>query len=201
MKKLLSALVVLSFSCVKFEVEDTGAQGSAIPTPSGGEDLPTENGLPDWATELDETGCEIQQATGVAGPGAATYFYGMYTGSDSSFVGYEEWHVFANETWEENGGYDCIIRWTVTAVESEQGPCAACDLSVYAIFSVNEAQSTCPEDLIEDASASSSVQYDILRTSDGVSQWYFGGSGAQFGTGAWNNQAMNFITPKSCSWF
>lgn len=201
MYRILSLLVVVSIGCDKFEIEDTGVNDDTRPVPDGGGDRPTENGLPDWSWDLDETGCEIQEATGVAGPGATTYFYGMYTRSGSGFSGYEEWHVFANDTWEENGGYDCTIKWNVTAVESEPGPCAACDLNLFVQFTVNEAASNCPDDLIEDASASTSVQYDILRSDNGSSQWFFGGSGAQFGTGAWNSDAMNFITSKSCSWF
>lgn len=202
MNRLLSILVVVAVGCDKFEIEDTGsgsAPGPGSTTPP--DNMPTENGLPDWSWNLDETGCEIQQATGVAGPGAATYFYGMYTGGNGSYTGYEEWHFFANEAWEASGGFDCVIKWSVSAVEGEPGACAACDLNVSVQFAINEADSTCPEDLLEAASTSTSERYDILRTDSGDAQWYYAGSGDQFGTGSWHSEAMNFITPKSCRWF
>ena len=201
MKTLFFALLGLAVGCDKFEIEDSGSADGGSTTPGDGSERPTENGLPDWSWDLDQTGCEIQQATGVAGPGATTYFYGMFTRSGGDFRGYEEWHVFANDTWENNGGYDCIIKWTVTAVEGEAGPCTACDLNLDVLFSIDESQSTCPDDLVEDAGASTSARYDILRTEDGNSSWFFGTSGQEFGNGNWNSDAMNFITPKSCSWF
>ena len=201
MDRLLTLLILTGLGCDKFETEDTAGSGTVGPGPGTGTEMPTENGLPDWSWDLDTTGCEVQQATGVAGPGAASYFYGMYTGSGGQYTGYEEWHIFANDTWAASGGYDCIIKWSAVAIEGDPGPCAACDVNWSVQFTLNEAQSTCPDDLVEAAAASNSERYDVLRANGGDAQWFYGGSGEQFGTGSWNDGAMNFITPKSCRWF
>ena len=197
---LLSLLTTFAAGCTSFKSDDSGASGSDGTTPGDG-DRPLESGLPDWAWDLDDSGCEIQEATGVAGPGATSYFYGLYNRAGSGFTGYEEWILFANDAWESDGGGDCTIRWTVTAEQSDTGACSACDLGIDVLFSLDEGRSNCPDDLLEDASSSLSAQYDVLQTSSGETSWFFSGSGIQFGTGSWNDDALNFISPKSCSWF
>ena len=197
---LLGVLTTTAVSCTSFKSDDSGTAGGTD-TPPGSGERPLESGLPDWSWDLDDSGCEVQEATGVAGPGATSYFYGIYNRSGAGFTGYEEWILFANDAWESDGGGDCLIRWSVNAEQSDTGACTACDLGMEVLFTLDEGRSNCPDDLIEDASSSLSAQYDVLQNSSGETSWFFSGSGNQFGTGSWNDEALNFISPKSCSWF
>jgi hypothetical protein len=197
---LLSFLTITALGCTSFKIEDSGVSESGTTPPTTG-DRPLESGLPDWSWDLDDSGCEVQEATGVAGPGATSYFHGLYNRTGSGFTGYEEWILFANDAWESDGGRDCTIRWSVSAEQSDTEACGVCDLGIAVLFTLDEGRSDCPDDLIEDASSSLSTHYDVLQNSSGDTSWFFSGSGNQFGTGSWNDEALNFISPKSCSWF
>jgi hypothetical protein len=202
---ILIALIISG--CTRYkEASDTsdpfgGDDGSAFDDPDSDEGSPDHYGLPDLTEGLDSSGCEVQEATGVAGIGAASYFYGLYRKTDGGWTGYEEWLFYANEAWQEDGGADCKIRWAVTAVETETGSCPDCDLGLSVSFVLNVPGSTCPENMVEAESPTSSEQYDVSLDDGGETKWYFAGSGNPIGEGYGNADALNFLSPKSCRWF
>jgi hypothetical protein len=178
-----------------------GGDGNSTYDDPGRDGDPDHYGLPDLTEGLDSSGCEIQEATGVAGIGAASYFYGLYHKNDGAWTGYEEWLFYANEAWRNDGGADCKIRWSVSAVETDPGSCPDCETSLSVSFVLDVPGSTCPEDMVEAEVATSSGGYDISREDGGATKWYFSASGNPVGEGYGSADALNFLTPKSCRWF
>jgi len=204
MRFWLLALVCMGCSPTGTVAVDDGSDGSDGSDGGDGGDPTCERphlGLEDLSANLGEWDCDIQHATGVAGVGATSYFYGVYKESHDGFNGFEEWILFANDTWADEGGYDCVMRWNVSAVTVEPESCAACDVALEVLLTLDETCSTCPQDMIDAEIKNSSVGYEILRSSTGTSRWFFSGSGTEFGEGKANAKAMNFVSEDSCTWF
>ena len=200
----LTALFLVSCTAFKEEAtDDTGGSSSG----DGGS--PYDNpscerphyGLSDLSDGFSEWTCDVQEATGVEAVGATSYFYGVFKEDGGAYSGYEEWHIFANDAWSDAGGFDCVMRWNATATESTPSTCAGCDLALEVILTFDPECSTCPESLTESEEGTSYVRYEIQRTADGNTRWFFGESGGEFGQGRSNASALNFETDPSCRWF
>jgi len=208
---MLKCALFLSLSiaaCTSFKEEDSGGSGNGGGNGGGGGpgnvDPTCERphyGLTDLSSSLSEWDCDIQQATGVAGLGATSYFYGVYKEAEGGFTGFEEWILFANDTWRDDGGSDCTIRWNVSAVSDDPETCPACDVALDVIFTLDKSCSTCPDDMIDAQESNATERYEVQRSADGTSRWFYASSGNQFGTGKTNSNAMNFVTNDSCVWF
>lgn len=158
-------------------------------------------GLNDLSHDFSSGGCDVQEATGSTGPGANSYFYGVYKAVSDGYRGYEEWHLFANETWSNSGGSDCVMRWIVEATPGEAETCGGCDLALDVTLTFDESCSTCPEELTESEKGTSFERYEVMRRSDGTSRWFFAETGTEFATGESNSAGMNFASEASCRWF
>jgi len=191
---VIIVLALLATGCSGLKDQDTGSEML------GTCERP-QHGLTDLSRNFSSGDCDVQQSTGASGPGATSYFYGIYKDTAGGFTGYEEWHLFANETWEGSDGYDCVMRWTVDATAGEVENCGGCDVALDVTLTFDEACSTCPETLIEAEKGTSFETYEVMRRSDGTSRWFFGESGNEFGSGQSNGSAMNFATDESCRWF
>ena len=195
MRYSVIALAALTTGCSGLKEMDTG----------GGDMLGTcerpQHGLSDLSEGFSGGGCDVQQSTGATGPGANSYFYGVYKDTGDGFTGYEEWHLFANETWSDSGGRDCVMRWIVDATRSDAETCGGCDFALDVTLTFDESCSTCPETLIESEKGTSFTRYEVMRRDDGTTRWFFAESGNEFGSGRTNDTAMNFATDESCRWF
>jgi hypothetical protein len=201
---ILIALCITGCTVYKDNSDTSDPFGSDVSDPHddpGSDGDPDHYGLPNLTEGLDSSGCEIQEATGVAGIGAASYFYGLYHKNNGEWTGYEEWLFYANEAWRDDGGSNCKIRWTVTATETEPGSCADCDISLNVTFVLDVPGSTCPDDMVDAEVATSSEQYDVSRDDAGETKWYFSATGNSIGEGYGSADALNFLSPKSCRWF
>ena len=158
-------------------------------------------GLPDLTEDLDPTGCDVQESTDTAIAGATSYFYGVFNKTDSGYSGYELWLLYANETWREQGYEDCVIRWNASAYETTPSDAVAANLGLSVTLTLDQGASTCPSgpDEIGDLPPSGSVSYNIQVSGENT-QWYFA-SGEALGSGLANDNAMNYLSPKSCRWF
>jgi hypothetical protein len=159
------------------------------------------HGLPDINDGLDRSGCDIQEATGVAGPGATSYFYGEVWEEDGDWIGYERWILFANETWSDQGGYDCEETWTLEVVETGTGACGGCDIGLELTALLDASASDCPEDTVAASDHTFTETYALRLESNGDATWFFAASGNQLGEGYHHETAMNYLSPKSCRWF
>lgn len=194
MKHIAIAIAALTTGCSGVKDQDTG-------TDMLGTCERPQHGLSDLSRSFTSGGCDVQEATGATGPGANSYFYGIYKDTSGGFTGYEEWHLFANETWSDSGGSDCVMRWTVEATSREAENCGGCDMALDVTLTFDESCSTCPEELIEAEKGTSFTSYEVMRRSDGTSRWFFADSGTEFGSGQSNTGAMNFASEASCRWF
>ena len=158
-------------------------------------------GLSDLTEGLDPSGCDVQESTDTAIAGATSYFYGVFNKTDAGYSGYELWLLYANETWRAQGQEDCVIRWNATAIETAPSDAVAANLGLSVTLTLDTGASTCPSgpDEIGDLPPSGTVSYNI-QVSGETTQWYFA-SGEPLGTGLKNDNAMNYISPKSCRWF
>ena len=194
MKPTLIALLTLGVACSKTKdgESDTDMLGSC--------ERP-QYGLDDLSTDFEPWTCDVQEATGATGPGATDYFYGVFMDTADGFTGYEEWHLFANETWAAADGRDCVMRWNVEATSSDPINCGGCDMKLDVVLTLDESCTTCPESLTESEEGSKFETYEVMRKSDGTTRWFFSSSNTEFGQGTTNNEAMNFATDRSCRWF
>lgn len=186
----------------------TGGTGAKSGDTSGGGDTSSDTSsshdyaadLPDLSQDLDQTGCEDWQGNEI--PGATTYFYGVFSQVDGGWSGEEMWLLYANDTWAAAGEGDCQLLWAAEATDATPGDtaCSSCDVALDVTFTLDVTQTTCPEDLYK-TEMSGTESYAVKYTSDTESTWYFAGDGVQFGVGAYNTGAMNYLTSKACKWF
>jgi hypothetical protein len=192
-------LAALLTGCTSFKEDawDTGAEGSGT---NGTNITEAEHGgLEDLTQNLDQSGCDTNQATDSEIAGAASYYYGLYQKQSNSYSGYEQWLIFANETWSSQGFSDCTIQWTASASDGVPENTAVATDGLDVVLTLDRGASTCPDDMLEDINDSETVHYDLRIASEQV-DWYFS-SGTQFGSGLTNQNTLNFITEKSCLWF
>ena len=87
-----------------------------------------------------------------------------------------------------------------TEAEVSETACASCDVALDVVLTLDVTQTDCPEDLYK-SEMSGTASYAVKYTSATESTWYVAGSGSAFGTGYYNDGAMNFLTTKACKWF
>jgi hypothetical protein len=184
-----------------FENQDDtgGGDGGDGGDGDGGSDAVDD--LPDIRDGLDETGCEVLEVADKKHSGAASYFYGGYgkTG-EGEYEGEERWIIFANDTWVESGkGYDCEVVWDVSATEVDP-ECATCELGLAVEGSVDDAQSDCPDGTISAKDKNFTVTYDV-DLDDGTATFTYASSGTYLGEGHYDDEAMNYLSEKSCIWW
>ena len=160
-----------------------------------------QHGLTDLSRDFEPWDCDVQQSTGTAGPGATSFFYGVYSGTGSTYSGYEEWHLFVNETLAGSGESNCIMRWSAEAVPTDPVSCTSCDLALEVALTLDEGCSTCPDYMLEPERGTSFVTYEIMQQDGSTNRWFFSDSTNEFGSGTYNGAALNFETPRSCRWF
>jgi hypothetical protein len=161
--------------------------------------------LEDIKASMDRSATGCQDVDGISHAGAASYFYGelepVSSDEGPQWRGKEEWILFANNAWKDTGVSDCVVTWSVQAEEVEPGRCAACDISVAVVATIDIARTSCPEGLYEGAE-NYSVQYDVrMDPIEEASQWFFADTGTAMGIGSYAGVAMNYLTDRSCLWF
>mgnify|MGYP001162808532 CR=1 FL=1 len=195
-------LVVLSTSCTTFKSDsDTGNTSAGV---YGGyesvdDSIQSHGGLQDLTQGLDKTGCDIQEATDAEIPGAASYYYGLFVQDGATYSGYEQWLIYANATWRGQGYSDCTIQWTASATEGTPGAATSANFALDVTLTLDRNSSTCPDELMLDLNDTDVVHYDI-QISGTQSSWFFA-SGNNLGSGHANDNALNYLSPKSCRWF
>lgn len=191
--RLLPLLLGL-MACPGDEKDDTA---SAVDDTGGG------SGLPSLTDDLDTGGCEDWEGNQI--PGSASYFYGEYevTGTDDEganlWSGEERWLLFANSTWEDQGGGDCEVAWTATATETEPSGCGSCEFGLEVTLTLDLVATTCDDDLSEGTEGD--VTYVVDVADDGTATWYYASSGNTVGVGYYEDGAVNFLSDKQCDWF
>ncbi len=150
--------------------------------------------------QADAEGCE--EVSGVATPGAASYFRGGYVRQpDGTWNGEEHWHLYANTAWRALGGEDCAVRWEMVATETSAGACATCTFGLEVSATLDVTSTTCPEALYE-GDETFSTTYAIATRDDGTAGVYFARSGTLLTeTAVFDDGAMGFLTPRTCTWF
>ena len=190
-------LAALVLGCAKTNEDDWDSANPDGVGGGGGGNITANGGLEDLTQNLDEGGCDSFDGTPLAG--ATSYFYGLYQENNGTYSGYEQFLLFANDTWAAQGNSDCVVQWTASGFEgSPENPAVATD-AIDVVLTLDRGASTCSEEMMQDFEDSSSEHYDLRIMSDQV-DWYYS-SGTQFGSGLTNGSAMNFITEKSCRWF
>ena len=194
-------VVLIALLLAGCELKDASSDDSG----SGGDDgVGGEANLPDLTDDLDTTGCDDWEGNEI--PGSASYFYGIYeyTGTDDEGLqvwhGEEYWLIHANQTWQEDGHSDCQVVWTGDLTEASPGHCGTCDLGLEGTLVLDLTSTDCPENLYIDEDEAD-VGYGLRYTSDEEVTWYFSGSGNEFATGYYNENAANFLSEKQCDWF
>ena len=150
--------------------------------------------------QADAAGCE--QVEDRATPGAASYFRGGYMRQpDGTWTGEEVWYLYANAAWRTLGGMNCVVRWTTVANQTTGGACATCAFGLDVSATLNVAGSTCPEALYAGDENFTTV-YGIAPGDAGKAEVYFARSGTLMTeTAVFNDGAMGFLTPRTCTWF
>ncbi len=173
---------------------DTG--GANLGGTGAADELPSLEGL------VDPSGCE--ELSGEAVAGAAAFFIGIYeTTSGGEWVGLEEYRLYANEAWKQEGGQDCSVFWRMSASESSPGACGSCELGLAVNAELDQSSTTCPAALYS-GEETFSVSYGIdLRDAGTAATWYFAGTGNRFGEGyaVGDPDAVNFLSDHTCQWF
>ena len=134
-------------------------------------------------------------------PGATSTFVGVYGPSGEGWAGVEAWMMYATPAWIAAGGSDCQVVWNVQADEGSPTTCGTCDLGLSVTASLDQAATTCPEDLwLGDESFA--VDYDVaIDESSSTTVWYWGSSGAEFAAGYADGANLSFRTDEACLWF
>jgi len=193
---------VTLIGCTKFD-SDSGVDSTMDGDENnyGGSAPGEHGGLQDLTEGLDRTGCDVQESTNTTLAGATSYFYGLFNKTDAGYSGYETWLLYANETWRAQGQEDCTIQWNATAFETAPSDNVSANLGLSVTLTLDQGASTCPSgpDEIGDLPPSGTVSYNIQVSGDNT-VWYFA-SGDPLGSGFVNDNAMNYISPKSCRWF
>jgi len=164
-----------------------------------------DGGLADLKATMDRSAEGCQDIDGLAHPGAASQFYGELELVDTDDVlawrGFEEWILVANDAWQDTGVDDCTVTWSLRAEETDAGVCAACDLSIAVVASIDESRTSCPADLWEEH-IHYAVEYDVLVDPDtDDTRWFFASSGNMLGAGSHADGALNYLTDRTCLWF
>jgi hypothetical protein len=131
--------------------------------------------------------------------GATSYFYGVYLREGGSWEGEEQWILHPTSSWTSTNGDTCFVTWAIRAEEQETAGCPDCDFALLVNGSLNRERTDCPEGLWENEEQWSTT-YNI-KLSDTESTVYFQSDGAPVGTGYATNNAFNFLSEVSCSWF
>lgn len=154
--------------------------------------------LPDLTQDLAHGTCEDWRDNTI--PGADGYFAGEYTVHGQTVTGRERWILFANQSWKEKGGADCVIEWNLTGQTGPVGACGDCDLGLKVSATLSVTTTTCLEGLWK-KEQKFDVAYDVKRNADGSAVFYFNQSGKQLGQGYHQGDKLNYITEHKCNWF
>ncbi len=166
--------------------DDSGGHGSQPGT------------LPDLRGEAEDPGgCE--EVLGAAAAGAASMFFGEYEESDGAWVGEERWLLFANQTWRDLGGTDCVVVWSAEATQTDAPACTGCDLGLQTTLTLDEGATTCDPAIV--GGSDGTEAYGIARASGGDATWYLATTQERFGDGHHIDGALNFLTDPSCRWW
>lgn len=177
---------LLAVGCVGDGGSDTGSNSDT------GSDTGSSGGLLDGLGPDD--GCNEFDGTPVNA--ATDYFAGEYNLDGSNLSGREYWALFANPTWQENGGYDCTMVWDVTGTTEA---CAGCDLLLNVTAAFNAGVSDCPAELEAIEGADFTVSYEA--TNNGGQSVVSFTSGTVLGTGDYSASRITWLSNQGCSYF
>jgi hypothetical protein len=164
--------------------------------PFGGES--SSSGIPNPLDDAQTDGCE--ELEGASYAGAVSYFLGDFQLADEQWTGTESWILYANEAWKDAGESDCRVVWSIIAEEVSPSECSDCDLGLQLEASIDDAQTDCPEDIYE-GDEQFEANYDVQRSEDGTSSWYFAETGSLLGEGYHGPEALNYLSALQCLWF
>jgi hypothetical protein len=157
----------------------------------------SESGLPDLQAAMDDEGCDTLEGNAVAG--AVAWYWGEYLIDGTSYDGEERLIYYANQAWRDEGGGDCEVVWQTTGVDTNPGACGTCDIGMSVSAVLDVGQSSCPDGLMADTTWSE--DYGLSRSEGGTVEWFFAGSGNPFGSGYHSDDALNYLSEKTCVWF
>ena len=121
------------------------------------------------------------------------------TGTEAS--GYLDYILFANQTWKDLGGDDCVVRWRLTGSVVDATSCGACDLGLALNASVLSADSTCPEAFYAGLEQWTAA-YEVLILDENEAAYYYTRSGAEFATDARYSEERTWArSDAQCKWF
>ena len=179
---------------------------SVLEDTNNSQDLYDQTGLDDVTNDLDGSFCDDISQEYENVPGAVSYFTGIYTSSQGevaeqdTWYGIEEWLLIPNTTWAVIQSETCYVVWNTMATRIELETCLGCSLAMEVTASINYDETTCPEEIWNDADYISwQSDYEIALVGD-VSMFYYN-SGAFLGMGNANESAFNFLTDPKCVWF
>ena len=195
MRNMLIGLLCTMGCSPSFNTKDGTVDTTTLdPNAEGGWEAST--GLDSLMNEMDPDYCEDMQPN-VAG--ATSYFYGIYQRSSDGWRGEEQWILHPTDAWTSTGGETCYITWAINAQEEAVAGCPSCDFSLEVDGTLDRQKTDCPEGLWENEEQWSTT-YNILLDS-GNSIVYFQSDGDTVGSGYSTDNAFNFLSEVSCSWF
>jgi hypothetical protein len=206
-------VAVATLACNAGKDAGSDADGDGVPTDYTFEcDVSEADDLPDPTDGItgQEHTCEDQPAY-VEVSGATAFYVGEFHFDDCGNVkGTETWLLYANPTWVENGGQDCVVVWDLDGTKVDRVNkgdysfdfAATIDLEATTCDEVDGGYSD-GEDLYA-GSENFTMQYDVQVDGDRAQVfWANGGSLDQqlLGEGAANGNHVTYLTDFTCPFF
>ena len=157
-----------------------------------------DNDLPDLTANLDHSACNntLQGEAGMEG--ATSYYVGTFIEQSNQSEGTEQWIVFPNDVWRDNGGENCIVEWDLNVEYVGSSDCTDCTYLMEVEAFVNLEKSTCNGIIMNRVGDWSSVyQVDVVEKQTIFS---YHSTGEEFGWGFHVENASNFVSDPVCVW-
>jgi len=173
------------------DTDDTGTDDTGTDDTGTQPETCAEGIVDPWA-DLDESACDDAVVSA-----ATAYYLGDFTLSGESVGGTEYLVLFANPLWEEDGGEDCVVAWTVVSgTRGEVVTCSHCEFSITIEGAVDAERTTCPAALRTPASFTAT--YDVEDTGTGDVVFYFSASGNELGRGCIGTSRITYVSEYWC---
>jgi len=157
-----------------------------------------DNDLPDVISDLDHNACDdtIQGQAGMEG--ATSYYVGTFIEQSNLSEGTEQWMVFPNDVWHQNGGENCIVEWDLNVEYVGSSDCTDCTYLMEVEAVVNIEKSTCNGAIMNRVSDWSSIYHVDVIEKETIFSYH--STGEEFGWGFHVENASNFVSDSVCVW-